>query len=138
MWPIFCGKSLRKMDMVFRYGGDEFMIIMPETNLSQAFTGLKRLREDFNAKQAARAKRGNEGGPFKPVTFSMGVAQLEPGESPEALIKRAEQALVEAAAHRRQPHPGRGFGGEHQYSAFPQTVPWPTGGPFKTLTIRKI
>ena len=94
----FLRESLRKMDMIFRYGGDEFMIIMPETNLSQALIGIKRLREDFNAQQAVRAKKSDQNGHFKPVTFSMGVAQLEPGESEESLVKRAEQAMLQASA----------------------------------------
>lgn len=94
----FLRESLRKMDLIFRYGGDEFMIIMPETNLSQALTGLKRLREDFNAQQAVRSKKNGQNGHFKPVTFSMGVAQLEPGESEESLVKRAEQAMLQASA----------------------------------------
>ncbi len=82
----------RDVDMVSRYGGEEFSIILPETELPQATVQAERLRvavEDHNF------SRGAEGH----LTVSLGAAALAEGmDRPEQLVHRADQALYEAKA----------------------------------------
>ncbi len=87
-------QSLRPLDLVVRVGGEEFVAIMPESELKTALAVGERLR-------AAIANI-----PFfmpghdKPlsVTISIGIATLdfEGGDTPEALLKRADEALYKA------------------------------------------
>ncbi|MDC9700955.1 MAG: PleD family two-component system response regulator [Alphaproteobacteria bacterium] len=83
--------SVRGTNLVCRYGGEEFVTVMPSMNLSQAYALGKRI-----CKIIAEA-------PFKvediviPVTTSIGIAGLEgAGDTPAMLFKRADQALYEA------------------------------------------
>jgi diguanylate cyclase (GGDEF)-like protein len=78
-------KNMRKADYVFRYGGEEFLAILPGTNLTKACEAAKHLRS------AVEAKAG--------VTISLGVASLTVSvESIEALIVNADKALYRAKA----------------------------------------
>lgn len=81
---------MRAGDMLARYGGDEFIIMLSQTNLQQAYLVAERIRE-----KVALLGMETEKGRFS-VTFSLGVADMrqEPGEdSVEAIIQRADQAL---------------------------------------------
>jgi diguanylate cyclase len=78
--------------MVSRYGGEEFSIILPETELAQAAVQAERLRV---AVEGHRFSRGAEGH----LTVSLGAAALAEGmDRPEQLVHRADQALYEAKA----------------------------------------
>ncbi|MBT3701493.1 MAG: PleD family two-component system response regulator [Alphaproteobacteria bacterium] len=85
-------QNVRGIDLAARYGGEEFMIVMPETDLTVAQTVAERLR-GFVAEQ-----------PFKVsadvgelvVTVSLGVTVSGPGDVPETMIKRADDALYKA------------------------------------------
>jgi diguanylate cyclase (GGDEF)-like protein len=85
--------ELRPLDYLARIGGDEFAILMPETDLSGAVTVAERLQAKIHTdpENSARAK----------VTFSAGAAALQPGDSLKTLIKRADAALYEAKAQGR-------------------------------------
>ena len=89
--------ELRSMDYVAhnvargvsfgRYGGEEFILLLPATRLDGALVCAERLR----AKQAAARH------PAAPiVTLSAGLAEYRPGEGSEALLRRADRALYEA------------------------------------------
>ena len=83
-------RNVRLTDVVVaRYGGDEFVLLMPETNVSQAAILMERLRRQIN--RVSIPKVG-------PITISCGVAQwsASPDESPAAIISRADQALYQA------------------------------------------
>jgi two-component system cell cycle response regulator len=86
-------KSIRGIDLACRYGGEEFVVVMPETDLAVA------------AVVAERIRRGVAGDPFPiqkgagavDITISVGIAALGSGnDTPEALLKRADQALYRA------------------------------------------
>lgn len=82
-------RSLRGSDSIYRYGGEEFLALLPGQDVEHAAIAAERLR------QAVRnlAVEHPAGGP---VTISGGVAGLRPGESAEQLLARADAALYEA------------------------------------------
>jgi diguanylate cyclase (GGDEF)-like protein len=86
-----CLKELRGVDVVGRYGGDEFVILLPENDLTAAAQVAERLRKSI-AKRRLKTTRGSA-----KVTASMGVAAMD-GKSPtlETLLTRADQALYVA------------------------------------------
>ncbi len=79
--------SIRKVDIVGRWGGEEFMIICPDTNLKQASTLAETIRVVVEAKRF---------GQIKSVTSSFGVAQMERSSDIETLIKRVDGLLYKA------------------------------------------
>ena len=85
-------KSIRGIDLACRYGGEEFVVVMPETDVGVATMVAERLRrriasEPFAIQQGARAVQ---------VTISIGIAGVTDGESAANAIKRADQALYRA------------------------------------------
>jgi two-component system cell cycle response regulator len=85
-------KSIRGLDLACRYGGEEFVVVMPETDMAVATMVAERLRrrianEPFPIQKGARALE---------VTISIGIAALAPEDTPAAIIKRADQALYRA------------------------------------------
>lgn len=82
---------LRRTDKAGRYGGEEFVALLPETDLAEAMSLARRL----NRQISCTVITPEHGSPI-PVTISAGVATLAPGESGEALIHRADQALYRA------------------------------------------
>jgi diguanylate cyclase (GGDEF)-like protein len=87
---IFNG-NLRKTDVLGRYGGEEFAIVMPETRLANASEICQRLR---TAVETA-SFQGQRGSAY--LTISLGIASYpEHGQSPEALMQAADEALYEA------------------------------------------
>jgi diguanylate cyclase (GGDEF)-like protein len=82
--------NIRGMDRFGRYGGEEFLLILPETSSDAAAHMLNRLRMivadlDWSALSHGMA-----------VTISAGVATLNPDETADALLTRADKALYEA------------------------------------------
>lgn len=80
----------RDSDMVCRYGGEEFCLLLSNTGLDGARTLGERVR------RAIEHARVEVEGYAVPVTTSVGVAELRPGESGTALLKRADMALYRA------------------------------------------
>jgi diguanylate cyclase (GGDEF)-like protein len=83
--------AARGGDTVYRYGGEEFLVLLPEQTLETAALAGERLRavvEDLALPHPA-------GGP---VTISVGVAGPAEGGDPEALLARADEALYAAKA----------------------------------------
>jgi diguanylate cyclase (GGDEF)-like protein/PAS domain S-box-containing protein len=85
---------LRRSDMAFRYGGDEFFILLPETVLDSAKTTGIKIQQAFNNHWPYDMK--HDGAEFEGITFSIGVAQAFEGENAESIIKRADFAMYEA------------------------------------------
>jgi diguanylate cyclase (GGDEF)-like protein len=85
-------EQLRASDLAARYGGDEFVILLPETNLTRAAAVADKLRA------ALAAAFGTDEG----VTVTIGCAAWEPGMSAEAVLTLADQAMyqVKPAAER--------------------------------------
>jgi len=80
--------AVRLTDVVGRYGGDEFLTMLPNSALEQARTVAERMRA------------GVSGTPLTfrpdPLTTSFGIAQWLPGDTAASLVERAEQALCAA------------------------------------------
>ncbi len=81
------GGHIRQSDALARWGGEEFMLLAPETDHADALALAEKVRQRLEAKTF----RIDE-----PVTASFGVAVLHPGEKPKQLVKRADMALYRA------------------------------------------
>ena len=83
-------ETLRTMDVIARFGGEEFLILLPETTVeaaSQTMTRLQReLTKHFFLHENEKVL----------ITFSAGVALRQPNEEQAALVKRADKAMYEA------------------------------------------
>ncbi|MBT9573885.1 MAG: GGDEF domain-containing protein [Pseudomonas umsongensis] len=82
--------QLRNVDMVFRYGGEEFLILLSNTSREAAALVGERLR------CAAQAEDYPADGRTVELTVSLGCSTLLPGESAESLLRRADSALYVA------------------------------------------
>ncbi|MFS2071515.1 GGDEF domain-containing protein [Pseudomonas sp. CT11-2] len=82
--------QLRNVDMVFRFGGEEFMILLSNTSREAAAMVGERLRF------AAQAQDYVAEGKTIELTVSLGCSTLLPGESAESLLRRADSALYVA------------------------------------------
>jgi diguanylate cyclase len=85
------GQSLRAQDTLFRYAGDEFVILLRKTSLADAKQVAERVRQ-----AAESIKFTYRGEAELKITVSLGAAEARQGESPEALFERADQALLGA------------------------------------------
>jgi diguanylate cyclase (GGDEF)-like protein/PAS domain S-box-containing protein len=84
----------RNMDVFARWGGEEFVVAMPGTDIEQARTRAEMLRETFETQDFAHNWRNGKAIPF---TVSIGIATRAPGEHDlDAILKRADQALYKA------------------------------------------
>ncbi len=83
-------QRLRKPDVVGRYGGEEFAVILPDTGPEAAGAVLDEIREGFS-----RIRHQTEEGEIQ-ATFSCGIAGAEPGDSVENLTIKADEALYKA------------------------------------------
>jgi diguanylate cyclase (GGDEF)-like protein/PAS domain S-box-containing protein len=91
--------ELRKVDMAFRYGGDEFMVLLLDTPGDVARTIGHRLKAAFDQRWAAEWTP-KPGCPV--VSLSIGIAEFDQQESAEALMRRAD-ILMYAAKERTRP-----------------------------------
>ncbi len=74
--------SIRKdVDSAYRFGGDEFAILLPETNSQQATEVAKRIIKKLSESNLCD------------VTLSFGIAELEPDIDADTLLKRADEAM---------------------------------------------
>jgi two-component system cell cycle response regulator len=86
-------RSIRGIDLACRTGGEEFVIVMPETDMAVAAMVAERLRRRI----AAEPFVVNQGQRSIPVTLSIGLAALRgQGDNAANLLKRADQALYRA------------------------------------------
>jgi len=83
-------QRLRKTDLVGRYGGEEFLVILPNSDFNQAFEILNRIRIDFSRIRHIFEERGFTS------TFSAGVSHFPSTRNAEALINEADQMLYDA------------------------------------------
>lgn len=78
---------LRESDMIFRFGGEEFLILFPNTSSKQAYKVVDDLKSEIAEKLSFAGKS---------VTFSAGITDLSSGETVEDTLKRADNLLYDA------------------------------------------
>lgn len=83
-------ETLRSVDTVARFGGEEFVILMPDTTLESAAQTMVRVQRALTAHFFLHEHDKLL------ITFSAGVARLQPGEDQAALMARADKAMYEA------------------------------------------
>ncbi|BBD77746.1 GGDEF domain-containing protein [Hydrogenophilus thermoluteolus] len=81
---------LRAQDIVGRYGGEEFVLLLPDTPLDQAAEVIRRLQ------RALTRELFFYGDNHRVITFSAGVTPVLPGEALETVLARADAAMYEA------------------------------------------
>ena len=84
-------RCLRTTDSGFRYGGEEFVILLPETAAEATSVLAERLRCVFADQEVISATEKSIR-----CTVSVGVAESLPGESESSLMRRADDACYEA------------------------------------------
>lgn len=94
---IFVAKQIKELvrgqDFLARFGGEEFVVILPGTSIAGAKTVAEHIRQFFAQTKLKTIKTSKTLGK---ITVSIGVAQYRFGEPGEAFIKRADQALYVA------------------------------------------
>jgi two-component system, sensor histidine kinase LadS len=87
-------ESVRGSDMCFRWGGDEFVVVLPGTDRNGAEGVLARMAESVGRVCASNDDVG--------LSLTYGVAELTPGESAEDLLALADLALMEQKTEKRR------------------------------------
>ncbi len=80
-------RSLRKLDLVFRIGGEEFLVLLPDVKRAGAAEAAEKLRREVASADLH---------PGWQLTVSIGVGELGPGEACEQWIRRIDRALYAA------------------------------------------
>ncbi|MCB1422861.1 MAG: PleD family two-component system response regulator [Nitratireductor sp.] len=86
-------KNVRNIDLACRFGGEEFVIAMPETDMKTARIVAERIRNEVSVHPFVV----DQGGKQLAITVSLGIATLESADdTPESLLKRADVGLYQA------------------------------------------
>jgi diguanylate cyclase (GGDEF)-like protein len=101
-------EGVRRHDSVGRTGGDEFLVVLPETGLEQARAIVDRLATG------------------SPGAWSSGIAMAKPGDSAESLLERADGRLYDEKADRQRVRPPAE---PAEPAEPPAEVPWPANRP---------
>ncbi|BBP03868.1 GGDEF domain-containing protein [Sulfuriferula plumbiphila] len=83
-------ETLRTMDVIGRFGGEEFMVVLPDTSLQDALRVVARLKKELTKRIFMHNNQRLL------ITFSAGVALSAPDEDPKSVLKRADAALYQA------------------------------------------
>lgn len=81
--------NIRVNDYLFRIGGDEFLVLLPNTGLEEAIVVAEKFRKTVEKTQFSVEKIEN-------ITFSIGVVQYQPGESINEFVARADTMMYTA------------------------------------------
>ena len=94
-WGLFArhaGAAMREADVLARWGGEEFLVMLPDTRPDEARTGFERLK-------GVLARDEAWGGHVQlRVSFSAGLTVWRPGEALRDALARADRALYDAKA----------------------------------------
>ncbi|MBS0361815.1 MAG: PleD family two-component system response regulator [Proteobacteria bacterium] len=96
-FAVRLASNVRAMDLPVRFGGEEFVVVMPETELADA----QRIAERIRLHVAGAPFRVLDGEELLTVTISIGVAASLSTDNPATLIRRADEAMYEAKAKGR-------------------------------------
>ncbi|MCG8619825.1 MAG: GGDEF domain-containing protein, partial [Desulfobacterales bacterium] len=88
-------QQVREKDSPCRYGGEEFVVVLPHTGRSAALGVAERIRESFAA-HVFQPDADGTGSQNITVTVSIGLAELRVGENGQEFIRRADKALYSA------------------------------------------
>ncbi|MDX6405992.1 MAG: hypothetical protein QOH70_3447 [Blastocatellia bacterium] len=110
--------ALRKVDVASRYGGEEFSILLPQTNLQEAGVIADRIRRKINDTSFEHGKSQ----PLAAVTVSIGLSAFSPAlDSAEAIVRAADRALYHAKSHgKNRAYAYQGVQGANRTGANPQ------------------
>jgi diguanylate cyclase len=86
-------ESVKGKDFAARYGGEEFIVLLPNTILSNASIVGEQIREALSRKSLKLKKTGQK---IENITASIGVSELHPDDTIDAVIERADKALYQA------------------------------------------
>ncbi len=89
--------TMRPADLIARYGGEEFALCLPDTSIKDSRLISERLRISI----ANTTTTFEEGKLLPAVTVSLGIAQMQPGQTLDSLISAADSALYRAKAQGR-------------------------------------
>ncbi len=87
------GENVRTGDTIARYGGEEFAIILTRSDMKTAARVCERMRLDLASRKIPLIESGEV---LEAVTASFGIAQCLSNDTPESLVKRADEKLYEA------------------------------------------
>ena len=99
--------SCRPGDLVARYGGEEFVVLCADCDNATATHRAEQIRKAIS--QIAQPKMDG-----RVVTISFGVTEIQPGDTPETMLRRADRALLMAKANGRNTVVQLGSGGSGQ------------------------
>src|SRR5579862_6965230 len=91
---LWLGKVVRRTDLVSRYGGEEFAVILNDAKIQQVEARLTQALADLAANNFEYEHEGEKR--IIRFTASIGITELAPGDAPADVIKRADDALYEA------------------------------------------
>jgi len=89
--------NVRPTDLLARYGGEEFIVVLPDTAIIGARLVAERVRQAVSEEIVLTS----DNNALPPATISLGVSQMQPGQSIESLIADADAALYRAKAQGR-------------------------------------
>jgi diguanylate cyclase (GGDEF)-like protein len=87
--------TLRDIDLLYRFGGEEFVALLPETRAEEAGIAGERIRQAVNQVRIRIEDR------VLSFTVSVGCAELDKSDNPDSWIKRADEALYSAKKNGR-------------------------------------
>jgi diguanylate cyclase len=91
-------KCIRGEDIAVRFGGEEFLVLLPNTQLEGAITVAEAIRRRI---EALRLVRKNDNFALAPFTISLGVAKRRGNDDRDSLVERADKALYQAKSSGR-------------------------------------
>jgi diguanylate cyclase len=83
-------RTIRPSDVMVRFGGEEFLFLLPDSGPEQTASALSRLQHDLGRSPLVYMEHK------LPMTFSAGIAVRKTGETSDAVITRADRALYQA------------------------------------------
>lgn len=86
-------RNLKGNDFIARFGGEEFVIILPGTTISGAMTVAGQIRKAISSGKLTNKSTDES---YGKLTISIGVTQFQASDLPNELIKRSDQALYQA------------------------------------------